>query len=85
MKTMTDFLITDSDPPSRRRSKLAPTARPAPPSPLANPFFASPDWWGLRAAIMKALQDFPEARDSVLQALRSLGPPDPANPQRDPR
>ena len=35
-------------------------------------YYDSPDWWQLRTAIMKALQDFPEARDSVVRALREL-------------
>ena len=79
---MTEFFTLASAPSRPSRSKLALTA---PSSPLANPFFASPDWWRLRAAIMKALQDFPEARESVLRALRSLGPPDPTNLPRDPQ
>ena len=35
-------------------------------------YYDSADWWQLRSAIMKALQDFPEARDSVVRALRDL-------------
>jgi hypothetical protein len=34
--------------------------------------YNSSDRWQLRAAIMKALHDFPEARDSVARALRDL-------------
>ena len=39
---------------------------------IAPNYYDSPDWWQLRAAIMKALQDFPEARDSVVRTLRDL-------------
>jgi hypothetical protein len=59
------------DPPRPLRSKLFPGACPQSLSPTPN-YYDSADWWQLRAAIMKALQDFPEARDSVVRALRDL-------------
>jgi hypothetical protein len=49
--------------PSPRRVQTNPGHRD--PSAVAPNYYDSPDWWQLRAAIMKALQDFPEARDSV--------------------
>lgn len=57
--------------PRTLRGKFAPGAN-APSSSPADRFYDSADWWRLRAAIMKALQDFPEARDSVVRALRDL-------------
>jgi hypothetical protein len=51
-----------------RRAKTNPGAR----TPVAPNFYDSADWWQLRSAIMKALLDFPEARDSVVRALRAL-------------
>jgi hypothetical protein len=58
---------------SRRRSPGA--------SPQSTPsYYNSPDCCALRAAIMKALQDFPEARDSVIRALRDLHAQDPNAP-----
>ena len=39
---------------------------------LSTQFYASPDWWRLRSAIMVALQDHPEARESVAQTMRAL-------------
>jgi hypothetical protein len=39
---------------------------------IAAQFYQSPDWWHLRASIMAALQDFPDARESLIRALRSL-------------
>ena len=56
--------------PSPRRVQTNPGHRE--PSAVAPNYYDSPDWWQLRAAIMKALQDFPEARDSVVRALREL-------------
>ena len=53
-----------------RRANLAPGFHHN--STSAPNYYDSPDWWQLRAAIMKALQDFPEARDSVVRALRDL-------------
>ncbi len=57
--------------PLRRRANLTPgfSHHSAPPAPN---YSDSPDWWQLRLAIMKALQEFPEARDSVVRALRDL-------------
>ena len=65
-----DFQTPASDP-LRRRANLAPgfSHNSTPPAPN---YYDSPDWWQLRAALMKALQDFPEARDSVVRALRDL-------------
>ena len=37
-------------------------------------YASSQEWWRLRAAILKALQPYPEARESVLAAVRSLIP-----------
>ena len=53
------------------RGKPTPGANAQSISPAAR-YYDSADWWQLRAAIMKALQDFPEARDSVVRALRDL-------------
>ena len=53
-----------------RRAKTNPGASPS--SKVAASYYDSADWWQLRSAIMKALQDFPEARDSVARALRAL-------------
>jgi hypothetical protein len=64
---MTDPFSPDSAPRWRCRSKLSAVGRTA-----ALNYYSSPDWWRLRAAIMKALQDFPEARENVVNALRSL-------------
>ena len=58
------------NPPHTIRGKSNPGHSPQS-SPAAN-YYDSPDWWQLRSAIMKALQDFPEARDSVVRALRDL-------------
>ena len=66
---MNDVSNSHSGPSRQRRSKLAPAAR----APQSCSIADSPDWWRLRAAIMKALQEFPEARDTVVRALRSLG------------
>ena len=57
--------------PSPRRVQTNPGYRD-PSSAVAPNYYDSPDWWQLRAAIMKALQDFPEARDNVVRALRYL-------------
>ena len=56
--------------PSPRRVQTNPGHRDQ--SAIAPKYYDSPDWWQLRAAIMKAHQDFPEARDSVVRALREL-------------
>jgi hypothetical protein len=60
-----------SGPPRLIRGNAAPGARAQSSSPARN-YYDSADWWQLRSAIMKALQDFPEARDSVVRALRDL-------------
>ena len=60
-----------SGPPRLVRGNAAPIARAQSSSPARN-YYDSADWWQLRSAIMKALQDFPEARDSVVRALRDL-------------
>jgi hypothetical protein len=39
---------------------------------VAAQFYQSPDWWHLRASNMAALQDFPDARESLIRALHSL-------------
>jgi hypothetical protein len=66
----TDPFSPDSSPRRKRRSKLSAFGRT--PQSLAPEYSSSPDWWRLRAAIMKALQDFPDARESVVNALRTL-------------
>ena len=58
-----------SSAPPTRRAKTNPGARSTAAAPN---YYDSADWWQLRAAIMKALHDFPEARDSVARALRDL-------------
>ena len=68
---MRPILSNPASDPCRRRAKTVPGARPQSPSVSIN-YYDSADWWQLRAAIMKALQDFPEARDSVIRALRNL-------------
>jgi hypothetical protein len=70
---LTDFkdLHNPVSDPLRRRANLAPGASHNSTAPAPN-YYDSPDWWQLRAALMKALQDFPEARDSVVRALREL-------------
>jgi hypothetical protein len=60
-----------SSAPPTRRAKTNPGARPLSTAAAPN-YYDSADWWQLRAAIMKALQDFPEARDNVVRALRDL-------------
>ena len=67
---MTDPFSPDSGSRWQRRSKLSATGRAAQPS--SPDYYSSPEWWRLRAAIMKALQDFPEARESVVTALRTV-------------
>ena len=68
---MTVSYSPDSTSPRTLRGKSAPGANAQSSSPAAR-YYDSADWWQLRAAIMKALQDFPEARDSVVRALRDL-------------
>jgi hypothetical protein len=68
---MTDQLIPDSVPSRKRRSQLSQAARKTQSSPPAD-YYSSQDWWHLRAVILKALQDFPDARESVVDALRTL-------------
>ena len=60
----TDQFCPDTSPRRKRRSKLSAFGRT--PQSLAPEYSSSPDWWRLRAAIMKALQDFPDARESVV-------------------
>ena len=66
---MTDPFTPDSAPRWKRRGKLSASGRATSPDP---DYYSSPDWWHLRAAIMKALQDFPQARESVVTALRAV-------------
>ena len=72
-RIMTDLLNTDYGGRRTARIQLAPHSH------IRNlaadsrcQSYDSPDWWHLRAAIMKALQDFPEARDCLVRALREL-------------
>jgi hypothetical protein len=68
---MTTLFNPASGEPTTRRVQHNP--RHQSPSAAAGPdYYNSSDWWQLRAAIMKALYDFPEARDSVIRALRDL-------------
>ena len=72
-RIMTHLLNTVSSQPRPARSKLVPHSQVR--NPAAGALYQSydsPDWWRLRAALMKALRDFPEARSSVVQALQSL-------------
>ena len=64
---MTDPFSPDSATSWKRRSKLSAVGQASSPD-----YYSSPDWWRLRAAIMKALQDFPQARESVVTALRAV-------------
>ena len=68
MKTVLYNTVSDPRP---VRANSVPGANAQSSSLPAN-YYNSPDWWQLRSAIMKALQDFPEARDSVVRALRDL-------------
>ena len=72
---MNNLQKSDDSPPRQPRSKLAPGAQSQ--GPKTPPHLNDPDWWRLRAAIMLALHDFPEARQSVIDALQSLDPRDP--------
>jgi hypothetical protein len=65
-------IFLDNPPSSAPPTRRAKTNRGASPTPAAPDYYNSSDWWQLRAAIMKALHDFPEARDSVVRALRDL-------------
>jgi hypothetical protein len=72
-RIMINLLNTDYGRCRPARSKLAP--RPDTRNAAPDPRYQSadtPDWWRLRAALMQALRDFPEARSSVVQALQSL-------------
>ena len=68
MRIFLDNPVSSAAP--QRRAKTNPGASTS--SKVAANYYDSADWWQLRAAIMKALQDFPEARDSVVRALRAL-------------
>ena len=72
-RMITDFkyLHNPASDPRPLRGNLAPGASHNSTAPAPN-YYDSPDWWQLRAAIMKALQDFPEARDSLVRSLRAL-------------
>ena len=74
---MIDYL-TPNRPAWQPRGKIAVTAT-APPGSAAAQFYQSADWWQLRASIMTALQDYPDARESLVQTLRSLGDLDKSN------
>ncbi len=71
MITYLSELHNPASDPRPQRANLTPgfSHNSTPPAPN---YSDSPDWWQLRVAIMKALQDFPEARDSVVRALRDL-------------
>ena len=71
MNTDIKELHNPASDPLRRRANLTPGFSHYS-APLAPNYYDSSDWWQLRAAIMKALHDFPEARDSVARALREL-------------
>ena len=66
---MTTTFFAPAALPRQRRATHAALAMQAT---LASQFYASPDWWRLRSAIMAALQDHPEARESVSQTMRAL-------------
>ncbi len=74
---MTDPFAPDSAPRWKGRGKLSATGRATSPDPG---YCSSTEWWRLRAAIMKALQNFPEARESVVTALRTLNAKDSDGP-----
>jgi len=61
------------------RGKLTPRAHGAPSETLAARFYQSSEWGHLRASIMTALQDYPDARESLVRALRSLQDLDKSN------
>ena len=69
MKTFLSNPAPGSPGPRRVQTTLAHRASS---SAVGPNYYDSSDWGQLRAAIMKALQDFPEARDSVVRALRDL-------------
>ena len=56
--------------PWRPRTQLAPHSS-APQSNIAAQYYISPEWAQLRAAMMAALQDFPEAAQSLTRALQT--------------
>jgi hypothetical protein len=65
---MTEQFSPDSVPSRKRRSQMSQAARTT----QSADYYSSQDWGHLRAVILKALQDFPEARESVVDALRTL-------------
>ena len=60
------------DRPWKPRTKTTPLARIAQSSAVTAQFYASPDWSRLRSALMAALADHPEARESVIRTLQAL-------------
>lgn len=54
------------------RTKTTPFAKIAESSSITAKFYASPDWSRLRSALMAALADHPEARESVIRTLQAL-------------
>lgn len=65
------FFAPDTGPTWRPRGQLAPVTGGQASSP-ATQFYNSQEWGHLRGCIMDALQHFPEARDSLVSALRAL-------------
>ena len=74
----TDAFTPDSTQRWKRRGKLSSAAQAT--ESRAADCYSSPEWQRLRATIMKALQHFPEARESVVTALRILNAKDPDGP-----
>jgi hypothetical protein len=68
---MVNFSNTDG-PAWRPRGELAAHPPGAQTGSVAAQFYQSQDWWHLRASIMTALQNFPDARESLIRALRSV-------------
>ena len=71
-----DFYHHDPELPWRQRAPQEPETS-APNTGPAAQFYASPDWVSLRATLMTALHDYPDARASLAQALLSLSQANP--------
>ena len=71
-KNMIEQFRTDTSPRHQRRAKFTEAGQTTQSTTDAADYCSSQEWWRLRVAIMKALQGYPEAREAVLSALRSL-------------
>ena len=69
---MSKKLLKTRDHPWKRRAKTAPNAQTPHSSSITAQFYTSPDWSRLRSALMAALADHPDARESVIRTLLAL-------------